>query len=84
MAELEEVKRLAAQLTEAERQQLAAFLGEEIVAPTLLDNSQVPPGYFESMDAFIRLIDEGAVETEQELDSAETIRRIRDERTDKR
>ena len=79
---LEQLEQQVAQLPPHEQLKLVAHIGERLSALTLLetDEERRRREYVARVEAFLKMCDEMTAETVGEVDSAEDIRQIREER----
>lgn len=75
---LEQVEQMAVQLPPREQLRLICNLSDQLSRQST--NGKDDEEYFARMDEFIKMSDEMAVDTDEEFDSAEDIRQIREER----
>ena len=82
---LNEVEQLAAQLSLQEQLELMARISERlsVVMSRQIEDERWYREYTSRVEAFLRMSEEMAAETIGEVDSAEDIRQIREERTSK-
>ena len=80
---LEDIERLATQLSVREQLEMVANISHRLseLVPSETDTEDEHQRYLRKVSAFLRLCDETAVESAGEVDSAEDIRKMRNERT---
>ena len=82
---LEQVERLAVQLTPAEQLKLMAHLSDRLstLVPQASEEERHRQAYFARAEAFLKMCEEDPVEMGGETDVAEDLRQIRDERVER-